>query len=111
MNNKEKTVPWGTLVGIRPVKRVVNMLSNGLSEEETLNVLKNEYEVSDKKIDLSLSIAKRELAIIETIPDNAVSLYIDIPFCPSRCVYCSFASMPVSEMKDFIEIMGKVVQS
>ncbi len=103
LNNKEKTVPWGTLVGIRPVKRVVNMLSNGLSEEETINILKNEYEVSDKKIDLSLSIAKRELAIIETIPDNAVSLYVDIPFCPSRCVYCSFASMPVSEMKDFIE--------
>lgn len=103
LNNKEKTVPWGTLVGIRPVKRVVNMLSNGLSEEETINVLKNEYDVSDKKIDLSLSIAKRELSIIETIPDNAVSLYIDIPFCPSRCVYCSFASMPVSEMKGFIE--------
>lgn len=103
MVNKEKTIPWGTLVGIRPVKRVVNMLSQGLSEEETVRVLKDEYEVSDKKIELSMSIAKREIAIIESIPQNAVSLYIDIPFCPSRCVYCSFASMPVSEMKDFIE--------
>lgn len=101
--NKEKTIPWGTLVGIRPVKRVVDMFSKGHTEEEIIDILKNEYEVSDKKIDLSLSIAKREITIINGIPKNAVSLYIDIPFCPSRCVYCSFASMPVSEMKDFIE--------
>lgn len=103
MTNKEKTIPWGTLVGIRPVKRIVNMLTSGLSETEVRKILQEEYEVSDKKIDLSLSIAKTEMAIISTIPKNAVSLYIDIPFCPSRCVYCSFASMPVSEMKDFIE--------
>jgi len=101
--NKEKTIPWGTLVGIRPVKRVVNMLMSGLSEEEAGKILKNEYEVSDKKIDLSLSIAKTELSVIKSIPKNGVALYLDIPFCPSRCVYCSFASMPVSEMKDFIE--------
>jgi len=101
--NREKTIPWGTLVGIRPVKRVVNMLLSGLSEKEVGQILKEKYEVSDKKIDLSLSIAKTELAIINTMPKNGVSLYIDIPFCPSKCVYCSFASMPVSEMKDFIE--------
>lgn len=103
MYNKEKTIPWGTLVGIRPVKRVVNMISAGKSDEEILKILKEDYEVSDKKAKLSLSIAKTELSVISDIPENAVSLYIDIPFCPSRCVYCSFASMPVSEMKDFIE--------
>ena len=103
MQNKEKTIPWGTLVGIRPVKRVVNMLSSGLSDTEVRKVLKEEYEVSDKKIDLSLSIAKTELDIISTIPKNAVSLYIHIPFCPSKCAYCSFASMPVSEMQHFVE--------
>lgn len=101
--NKEKTIPWGTLVGIRPVKRVVNMLSSGLSKEEVEKILKTEYEVSDKKVDLSLSIAKTELSVMEKIPYNAVSLYVDIPFCPSRCSYCSFASMPVSEMQDFVE--------
>lgn len=103
MYNKEKTIPWGTLVGIRPVKRVVNMFSAGKSEEEILKILKEDYEVSDKKAELSLSIAKTELSVISDIPENAISLYIDIPFCPSKCVYCSFASMPVSEMKDFIE--------
>lgn len=101
--NKEKTIPWGTLVGIRPVKRVVNMLSSGLNDDEARKLLKTEYEVSDKKTELSLSIAKTEISVMETVPQNAVSLYIDIPFCPSRCSYCSFASMPVSEMKDFVE--------
>ena len=103
MQHREKTVPWGTLVGIRPIKRVVNMLSSDISEEEVRRVLKEDFEVSDKKIDLSLSIAKTEMGVISSIPENAISLYIDIPFCPSKCVYCSFASMPVSLMHDFIE--------
>ncbi len=103
MQIKEKTIPWGTLVGIRPVKRVVNMLSDGFSEAQVIKKLKEEYEVSDKKTDLSLSIAKTELNVISTIPKNAISVYIHIPFCPSKCAYCSFASMPVSEMQHFVE--------
>ena len=101
--NTTKNSPWGNLVGIRPVKRVVKMMMDGLSDNEITSVLKNDFFVSDKKIDLAMSIAKTELKVMKTIPENAVSLYIDIPFCPSKCVYCSFASMPVSEMKDFIE--------
>ncbi len=101
--NTTKNSPWGNLVGIRPVKRVVKMMMDGLSDDEITSVLKNDFFVSDKKIDLAMSIAKTELKVMKTIPENAVSLYIDIPFCPSKCVYCSFASMPVSEMKDFIE--------
>ncbi len=103
MNDYSNIAPWGNLVGIRPVKRVVNMLENGLNEGEIRTVLKEEYAVSDKKINLALDIAKTEIDVIRRIPDKTVSLYIDIPFCPSRCVYCSFASMPVSEMKDFVE--------
>ena len=103
MKEKEKTVPWGTLVGIRPVKRVVAMLNTGSSEDDVRDVLKNEYEVSDKKTELALSIAKTEIGVISTLPENAICLYIHIPFCPSRCAYCSFASLPVSDMQHFIE--------
>lgn len=103
MQHKEKTIPWGTLVGIRPVKRVVGMLNSGMSETEVKKVLKYEYEVSDKKTELALSIAKTEIDVISTFPENAICLYIHIPFCPSRCAYCSFASLPVSEMQHFIE--------
>ncbi len=103
MNNNYAYSPWGNLVGIRPVKRVVKMFSDGLNEAEIRKILQNEYAVSDRKIDLALSIAKTEMDVMKVVPEKTVSLYIDIPFCPSRCVYCSFASMPVSEMKDFIE--------
>lgn len=101
--NRTNQSPWGNLVGIRPVKRVVKMLSDGMTETNIQEKLKNEFFVSDKKIDLALSIAKTEIEVMKTVPEKTVSLYIDIPFCPSRCVYCSFASMPVSEMKHFIE--------
>jgi len=103
VQRKEKTAHWGTLVGIRPVKRVVNMLTDGMDENQVAKVLKEEYEVSDKRIELALSIAKTEIEVISTLPENAISLYIHIPFCPSKCAYCSFASLPVSEMKHFIE--------
>lgn len=103
MQHKEKTIPWGTLVGIRPVKRVVSMLNSGMSEAEVEKVLKDEFEVSDKKNKLAMSIAKTEIEVISTLPENAICLYIHIPFCPSRCAYCSFASLPVSEMQHFIE--------
>ena len=103
MQHKEKTIPWGTLVGIRPVKRVVSMLNSGMSEEKVEKILKDEFEVSDKKTELALSIAKTEIDVISTLPENAICLYIHIPFCPSKCAYCSFASLPVSDMQHFIE--------
>ncbi len=99
----ETTPPWGNLVGIRPVKRVVKMMEDGISDNAIRTCLKKEYNVSDEKTELAMQIAKNEIEVIKTIPENAVSLYIDIPFCPSKCVYCSFASMPVKEMKHFIE--------
>ena len=101
--NEQTTAPWGNLVGIRPVKRVVKMMNDGLCDEKIETVLKQDFAVSSEKTALAMKIAKVELEVMKTIPKNAVSLYIDIPFCPSKCVYCSFASMPVSEMKDFIE--------
>ncbi len=101
--NKQIKAPWGNLVGIRPVKRVVQMMQDGLTEEKIRWILQNEFCVNQEKTSLAITIAKTELQVMQSIPHNAVSLYIDIPFCPSKCVYCSFASMPVSQMKDFIE--------
>ncbi len=101
--SEQTKAPWGNLVGIRPVKRVVKMMNDGLSDEKIETILKQDFHVSNEKTALAMKIAEIEREVMKTIPQNAVSLYIDIPFCPSKCVYCSFASMPVSEMKDFIE--------
>lgn len=102
MNNQKKS-PWGNLVGIRPVKRVVQMMDDGLNDDAIKSILKQDFHVSDEKSELAIKIAGVERNLMKTVAKNAVSLYIDIPFCPSKCIYCSFASMPVSEMRDFIE--------
>ncbi|MBO5929839.1 MAG: coproporphyrinogen dehydrogenase HemZ [Clostridia bacterium] len=101
--NEQMNAPWGKLVGIRPVKRVVQMMQDGLTEEKIRWILQNEFCVNHEKTSLAITIANEERKVMQSIPQKAVSLYIDIPFCPSKCVYCSFASMPVSQMKDFIE--------
>ena len=90
-------VPWGILTGIRPVKIVHNLLDQNLSDEEIRENLKTNYLISDEKIDLALSIAKRERKFIYPIDENKISLYVSIPFCPTRCYYCSFPANPLKQ--------------
>lgn len=96
----DANVPWGILVGIRPVKLVHKMMDEGMSDSEILNFMKREYLVDDDKILLMLDIAKRERTFIYPISDKKVSLYVSIPFCPTRCLYCSFPSHILSKYGD-----------
>lgn len=100
MNNT--ALPWGSLTGIRPVKRAVQMLECGMGREEIANVFREKFGVSEEKTQLAINIAEREHRLFPKPPENSVSLYLDIPFCPSKCVYCSFASMGVDQMKHFV---------
>lgn len=90
-------VPWGILTGIRPVKIVHKLLDNGLDDESIRENLKKNYLISDEKIDLALEIAKRERLFIYPIDKNKISLYVSIPFCPTRCLYCSFPANPLKQ--------------
>lgn len=101
-------VPWGILTGIRPVKIVHSLLDEGLSEVEIRQNLKENYLIRDEKIDLALDIAKRERVFIYPIDKNKISLYVSIPFCPTRCVYCSFPSNP---MKQFGHLRDNYVKA
>lgn len=101
-------VPWGILTGIRPVKIVHNLLDLGLSEEEIRINLKTNYLIKDEKIDLALDIAKRERFFIYPIDKNKISLYVSIPFCPTRCVYCSF---PANPMKQFGHLREEYIKA
>lgn len=94
---ENKTLPWGTLTGIRPVKIPMTLLKDGKQDEEIKEYMKNTYFISDDKIELSLSIAKRERKILEKVNfSEGYSIYIGIPFCPTTCLYCSFTSYPIS---------------
>ncbi len=93
---------WGTLTGIRPVKLALSMMDGGLSAEEARGVLKKERLVSDEKLDLLLSTANHEVEIRSCSKPNSVSIYISIPFCPSRCSYCSFTSHAIEKAAKLI---------
>ncbi len=96
-----KMLPWGTLSGIRPTKLSTRLLEAGKSDDETRAFLQNEYLISDEKIDLAMSISKREHEILSSFDyESGYSLYIGIPFCPSICLYCSFASSPIEAYRN-----------
>ncbi len=97
-----KTSPWGLMTGIRPVKKVTELIVQGKDYAETKKILTEKYELSPEKFRLAYNTAINQLPIVEKINRKAVSLYISIPFCPSRCSYCSFVSHS-------IESAGKLI--
>ena len=92
----KRSLPWGTLTGIRPTKIPMAFLEEGKDEAFIRNYMKETYFASDEKIDLSMEVAERELHLLQKLDyENGYSLYIGIPFCPSTCLYCSFTSYPI----------------
>lgn len=99
-----KTLPWGALTGIRPVKIAAQKLSEGWKDERILEYMENQYYVGEKKRKLSLEIAQEEQRLLETVDyPEGYSLYVGIPFCPTTCLYCSFTSYPIARWKDKLE--------
>ncbi len=99
-----KTLPWGTLTGIRPVKLPMKLLEEGKSREEIFDFMRRTYLTSEEKTGLAMDIAQRERAILGRIDYvNGYSLYIGIPFCPTTCLYCSFTSFPLSAWRERVD--------
>lgn len=88
-----KILPWGILIGIRPSKIVLSLINEGVDKEQITEKMKKEFLVSAEKISLSYEVALKERELLRKVEtSNSVDLYIGMPFCPSRCLYCSFAS-------------------
>jgi oxygen-independent coproporphyrinogen-3 oxidase len=87
---------WGILTGIRPVKKINQYLSDGLNFKQIQDKLSDEYLVSEDKFRLAYSTAETQSKYIPIKENNTFSLYIGIPFCPSRCSYCSFVSHSIA---------------
>lgn len=99
-----RTLPWGSLTGIRPTKIAYGMLEEGRDEQEILRMFTEQYEVSQEKALLGLDIAKRELEILREVHyEQGYSLYIGIPFCPTTCLYCSFTSYPIGGYRKLVD--------
>ncbi len=99
-----KTLPWGCLTGVRPAKIAMAKLNAGKTFNETVKDYQEKYDVSSEKAILATKVAVRERALTEGIDfENSYCLYVGIPFCPSRCLYCSFTSYPISSYKGMVE--------
>lgn len=99
-----KTLPWGSLTGIRPTKIAYGLLEEGKTEEEVLTYMEMVYDCSREKAELSIDIANRERKLLSTLHyENGYSLYLGIPFCPTTCLYCSFTSYPIGLWKKRVE--------
>ena len=107
----KKELPWGTFTGIRPAKTVHELMEAGLDEESIKERLRNFYLISERKTNLVYEVAKNELPVIKTTGPKKIGLYIGIPFCPTRCLYCSFTSNPIDKYNDkvvkYIEALKK----
>lgn len=89
--------PWGILTGIRPTKIIHSLTEKGAQRQDILKMLKREYRLADEKIRLIEEIADIEHGIIYPLDKDRYSLYVSIPFCPTRCTYCSFPSNKFEE--------------
>ncbi len=112
MNNLEK--PWGVLDGIRPVKLATKLLKFYKSPEIAADSFMREYKSTRDKAELAVKIAAIEKPIIDAMSPNGVSLYIGIPFCPTRCLYCSFVSNSGAKsaklIPDYLNCLNKEIK-
>ncbi|QQY78752.1 oxygen-independent coproporphyrinogen-3 oxidase [Keratinibaculum paraultunense] len=99
----ETFAPWGVLTGIRPIKIVHTLLDEGRNEEEIFNILNKEYRLFKDKAELIIDICKRQRKYIYPLDKDKFSLYVSIPFCPTRCLYCSFPTCSVVKYGSYIE--------
>lgn len=88
---------WGILTGVRPAK-LMRSLVKSLGESEALEHFINKFYVIPKKAKLALEVAASEEKITALSLPESISLYVSIPFCPSRCAYCSFVSNSVTSL-------------
>ncbi len=114
MKIKRINLPWGVMSGIRPAKNVRELLESGIKEDELMPLLTSLYEVEPEKAQLAMTVAQNEKEILKKAKPDSVSIYVGIPFCPTRCLYCSFVSTDVrfsgKYMDRYVELLLKEIE-
>ena len=98
-----KEPPWGALTGVRPVKIPAKAMLAGATPAQAEKVLRDTYRVSPGRRKLAMDCAQASLAAQRSLGEQEVSLYVGIPFCPTRCAYCSFVSADVGRALKLID--------
>ncbi len=113
MEIREKKPVWGALTGIRPGTLVTRMLEAGLDDAGALRRMEEEYFVSPERARLCLQTARASLRAAKELEPGDIALYVGIPFCPTRCAYCSFVSQSVEKsmklIPDFLKALRREI--
>lgn len=94
--------PWGILYGVRPA-RFWHSISDKYSKEQARQIFAQKYLVSPEKLSLVEQVAENENKIISLSANKSFSLYVSVPFCPTRCSYCSFVSHSIEKAAALVE--------
>ena len=108
-----QTPSWGALTGIRPGKIAARFLEEGKTEQQTDRILRDTYFVAPERRRLAIETAQAGLKAKAELQPNEISLYVGIPFCPTRCAYCSFVSASVEKsfglMEPYLEVLHREI--
>ncbi len=97
------TPPWGALSGVRPTKLSTQHMQAGGTEESADKLLKEVYFVTPRRRKLAIDCSKHTIEAAGLLRKKDLSLYIGIPFCPTRCAYCSFVSQSIEKFGSYLE--------
>lgn len=97
--------PWGCMTGVRPAKIVNGLLNSGLTNQEAMAELENFYMAKHEKAELAVKTACNQDSFLKEQLENPknIAIYVGIPFCPTRCLYCSFTSHPISKYTKIVD--------
>ena len=98
----EEAPAWGALSGVRPSKLVSRHLMAGGTRQSADKLLRDVYYVSPERREMCLDAAESTMAALQKQQPGDISLYVGIPFCPTRCVYCSFVSAAIEKSKHLL---------
>lgn len=104
--------PWGSLTGIRPT-RLLRELTEGEGEAEARRIMLGEFDVSPEKLNLCAKINAVQEAVFQSQTSKDLDVYIGIPFCASRCLYCSFLSQvrgPRTDMRPYLAALKEDIR-
>ena len=97
------TPPWGALAGVRPTKITTKHLLGGGSPKSADRLLRDVYYVTDDRRRLAIDCSVSTVRAVNMLQPSDLSLYVGIPFCPTRCTYCSFVSRTIGRKTELLE--------
>ncbi|MBO4384043.1 MAG: coproporphyrinogen dehydrogenase HemZ [Clostridia bacterium] len=105
----DRLIPWGSLTGIRPT-RLLSELEKSMGVSEAERVMREEFDVSPEKIALAKEITDVQRPVFASAKPDDIGVYIGVPFCRTRCLYCSFASevrTKKTDMSAYLDALAK----